>query len=159
MPLNPTLPSRANLLVPKMTSDERALVEAQLLATNINISRYMAAISLAVAPLLFIIDVQRWQTGRFDESLLYWLLASLHAVLVLSAVPGLALWMPDKVGQSLLAVSGRIHLVALTSSLAAMGILGIAERGGLVLLAIALLCTNLVYQINFRERLCFNLAC
>lgn len=157
MILESILPARATSSGSHISPEDIAHLDARLGSTNINISRYLAVISLALAPLLVMIDVHRWQTGRFEETPLYWLLAVLHASLVLSAAPGLVLWMPKKVGQSLLVASGRIHLIVLTSSLAAMGILGIAERGGLVLLAIALLCANLVYQIKLRQRLLFNL--
>jgi diguanylate cyclase (GGDEF)-like protein len=81
----------------------------------------------------------------------------MHGALACSTLPGLLLWwMPKRLDPRVAAIAGRVHLVALTASLLGLGVLGIVERGGLVLMAIALLCTNLVYQLPWLQRLAFN---
>lgn len=146
------------IAAPSISAQEREQLNERLLGTNTNIARYMALISIAIAPLLLIIDIQRWQKGAFTAAPLYWMLAVLHVALVISAAPGLLLWLQNKVAHSTRVIAVKVHLVTLTTSLAGMGILGILERGGLVLVAIALLCTNLVYEISFRQRMMFNLG-
>ena len=141
-----------------ITPAEREYLEAQLLATNYKISRHLAWITLTLTPVLFLIDIQRWQKGLLDTSVLYLALAALHALLVLSAAPGIFLWFPNHASHAKRAFAAKAHLLMVTSSLAGMGILGILERGGLIFVAIALICTNLVYQISFRQRLLFNLG-
>lgn len=139
------------------TPEDLAYGEARRHATNATISRFLTIITLALTPLLLMIDFNRWQSGRFDQSALYWLLACFHACLFLSALPGLALW-TTRCPKRLQATAARAHLVALTFSLAGLGVLGIVERGSLVLLAISLLCTNLVFHITLKDRIRFNLA-
>jgi diguanylate cyclase (GGDEF)-like protein len=141
-----------------ITPAEREHLEAQLLATNDKISRHLAWITLSLTPLLILIDIQRWHKGLFDTSVLYLALAALHAALALSAAPGIVLWFRNHASHAKRAIAAKAHLFMVTSSLAGMGILGILERGGLIFVAIALICTNLVYQISFRQRLLFNLG-
>lgn len=93
-----------------------------------------------------------------DDSPLYWSLAATHGWLILSSLPGLALWMAQRLDDTRRAMACKAHIVALTSALAGLGILGIPERGSLVLFAIALLSANLVFQIRSRQRLWFNLG-
>lgn len=137
------------------TPEDAAYVEARRQEVNATLSRFLAIVTLALVPLLLMIDFNRWQAGRFDESALYWLLAAFHACLLLSALPGMALWVPGYTDR-LKAAAARAHPIALTSSLAGLGILGIVERGSLVLLAISLISTNLVFHITRRDRLRFN---
>jgi hypothetical protein len=66
-------------------------------------------------------------------------------LLVISASPGILLWFPSYASHAKRAIAAKVHLLAATSSLAGMGILGILERGGLTVAAIALICTHLVY--------------
>lgn len=137
---------------------EQQQLRSRVVALNTSISRYLTLITLVLAPLLVSIDIQRWQTGLFHGAPLYWGLAALHVMVVLSALPGLLLWFPHRFTPPRLEVIANLHLFALTSSLAGMGLLGILERGGLVVVAMALLCVNLVYEIPFRQRLWFNLG-
>lgn len=137
--------------------EDIAYGEARRQEVNATISRFMAIITLSLAPFLLMIDFNRWQAGRFDGSALYWLLACFHTTLILSAIPGMALWVP-RYSKQFHAVAARTHLIALTSSLAALGVLGIVERASLVLIAISLISGNLVFHITFRDRIQFNVA-
>jgi diguanylate cyclase (GGDEF)-like protein len=142
----------------RMKPLERQHLRQQVFAINSRISRYLTLITITLTPLLLTIDIQRWNKGLFSENPFYWMLAGLHILLVLSTIPGVFLWLPKRWSSDRLELISGLHLVTLTSSLAGMGALGILERGGLVLVAIALLCVNLVYEIKFRQRLYFNLG-
>jgi hypothetical protein len=49
-----------------ITPAERDYLEVQLLATNYKISRHLALITLALTPVLLLIDIERWHKGLLD---------------------------------------------------------------------------------------------
>jgi diguanylate cyclase (GGDEF)-like protein len=157
--MNLPIPSlnREPELPPHTAREDIAYGEARRLEINTTISRFLTLVTMALAPFLLMIDFNRWQAGRFDESALYWLLAGFHAALLLSALPGLALWAP-RYSTQLKTAAAKAHLFLLTASLAGLGVLGIVERASLVMLAISLICTNLVFHITLRDRIQFNAA-
>lgn len=123
---------------------------------NAVIARAMALPMLGFAALLLWIDLKRADAGLMQASVVYVALAASHAMYALGVLPSLLLWAGHRFSRRLQQEALRLHIAVMSGGLLTMAVLGIIERGGLVMLAVALLVGNLMYQVPLRPRLAFN---
>ena len=123
---------------------------------NAVVARAMALPMLGFAALLLWIDLKRADAGLMEASVVYVALAASHAVYALGVLPSLLLWAGHRFSRSIHREALRLHITVMSGGLLTMAVLGIVERGGLVMLAVALLVGNLMYQVPLRPLLAFN---
>lgn len=125
---------------------------------NAVIARAMALPMLGFAALLLWIDLKRADAGLMEASVVYVAPAASHAVYALGVLPLRLLWAGHRFSRDLQREALRVHIAVMSGGLLIMAVLGIVERGGLVMLAVALLVGNLMYQVPLRPRMAFNAA-
>ena len=123
---------------------------------NAVVARAMALPMLGFAALLLWIDLKRADAGLMEASVVYVALAASHAVYALGVLPSLLLWAGHRFSRNIHREALRLHITVMSGGLLTMAVLGIVERGGLVMLAVALLVGNLMYQVPLRQRVAFN---
>jgi len=143
-------------LLQGLDPEEREVLRARLHESNLTIAKALTAPMLLFAVLLVWIDFKRWSAGLLGTSPLYVALALSHLVYGVGALIALALWGHRHLGRHLQDRALQVHIVVLTGGLLIMAALGILERGGLVMLAVALMVGNLIYQVPLKPRLAFN---
>lgn len=166
MPVVPAKTSRMRLLsqlhegplLEGLNDDERVVVEERRHDSNAVIARFLALPMLLFSGLLVWIDLKRSAAGLMDGSALYVGLAVSHALYVLGVLPSLLLWAGERLSRRGQKWALEAHIAVMSSGLLMMAVLGIIERGGLVLLAVAMLVGNLMYQVPLRPRLAFNIV-
>ena len=136
---------------------EREVLAQRLNSNNQAITVVLGWLTLPIFFLLIYLDFSRYAAGKFADSSLYPLLAILHVVLGLSALPAVMIWWRRRREP---AYSGftqtGLHVALFSGSLLVMGILGILERGSLVVIALALITVNLVFFVPLQWRRVFN---
>lgn len=143
-------------LLAGLDKDEREVVESRQHDSNASIARVLGAPMLLFAVLLAWIDVKRAAAGLLDSSILYIALAFSHAVYALGVVLALLMWAEQRMSRPWRSRVLLAHIVVMSGGLVMMAVLGILERGGLVMLAVALLVGNLMFQVPLLQRLAFN---
>lgn len=163
-------PMRLNFLSEMSALNEKALletagpVERSILSHRLNRSNQTIAIvlgwlSMPLFGLMLVLDYSRLESGRFVQSHLYLALALLHILFGLSTVPALLLWWRQRreVKQASFFWL-NLHVGLFSGSLLLMGLLGILERGSLVVMALALISVNLVFFVPLRWRHAYNVC-
>jgi len=143
-------------LLKEMDESEREVVLDRLHESNAVVARFLALPMLVFAGLLLWISLKRSEAGLLESSWVYTALAFSHAVYALGVLPSLALWAGDRLRKQQQRLALKVHICVMSGGLLLMAVLGILERGGLVLLAVALLVGNLMYQVPLKPRLAFN---
>lgn len=143
-------------LLKEMDESEREAVLGRLHDSNAVVARFLALPMLVFAGLLLWISLKRSEAGLLESSWVYTALAFSHAVYALGVLPSLALWAGDRLRKQQQRLTLKVHICVMSGGLLLMAVLGIIERGGLVLLAVALLVGNLMYQVPLKPRLAFN---
>ena len=150
-------------LLKEMDENEREVALDRLHESNAVVARFLALPMLVFAGLLLWISIKRSEAGLLEGAGVYTALAFSHAVYTLGVLPSLVLWAGDRLRKELQRLALRVHISVMSGGLLLMAVLGIIARGGLVLLAVALLVGNLMYQVPLKPRLAFNavafLAC
>lgn len=145
-------------LLAGLDHDETEVLRSRQHDSNATIAKALAVPMLVFAALLAWIDLKRAAAGLLDGSPLYLALAVSHLVYAIGVVPSLLMWVQHRMSRPWRSRVLMAHIVVLSGSLVMMAVLGIVERGGLVLLAVALLVGNLMYQVRLKPRLAFNLV-
>lgn len=143
-------------LLHELQEDDLIVVNEGRHDNNAVIARAMALPMLGFAALLLWIDLKRADAGLMEGSVVYVALAASHAVYALGVLPSLLLWAGHRFSRDLQREALRLHITVMSGGLLIMAVLGIVERGGLVMLAVALLVGNLMYQVPLRPRMAFN---
>jgi diguanylate cyclase (GGDEF)-like protein len=136
---------------------ERSVLAHRLSRNNLAISVVLGWLTLPIFCLMLVLDYNRMQTGKFDQSALYLALAVMHMTLGLSVLPALAIWWRQRRSPEAVPIHWlRLHIGLFSASLLLMGMLGILERGSLVVTALALISVNLVFFVPLNWRRGFN---
>lgn len=137
---------------------ERSVLAHRLGRNNVAITVVLSWVSLPMFCLLLLLDHERLQAGKFAQSGLYVALGILHLVFGLSVIVALVTWGLQRRSKSEVpAIWPRLHIALMAGSFLVMGLLGILERGSLVVMALALISVNLVFFVPMYWRWGFNL--
>jgi len=136
---------------------ERSVLADRLSRSNVVITVVLGWLSLPFFCLLLVLDYDRLSVGKFAQSELYLALAVLHLVFGLSVISALVTWWLQRRSPHEVPVRwSRLHLALMAGSLMLMGLLGILERGSLVVMALALISFNLVFFVPMYWRWALN---
>ena len=136
--------------------EARAYVAAGRDQTNETLARVLAAASVPFIFVLGWLNLERSAQGKYDELGIFHLIALSHVIVVLSIVPGLALYFLK--GPALRAAAREAHIVLMTGG-ALVAAAGVAvHRTGFVQMGLALIAANLIYQVPLRQRTAFNVV-
>ncbi len=141
--------------------EERRVLLVRGERANESVAPYIALVALVLFPFLLFIDIHRFETRSALPSnvqLLYVFAGASHVLLVLSALPALALRSPRVSGGSPLAGSLlALHLISFISALMILAAVTMIDRGNFLRLSALLMTVNFVYILHWRVRAAVNL--
>lgn len=134
-------------LLDGLPDDERRVLYDRLDNANIVMSRGMAPLMGIFVLLLWLIDLKRSLLGLLQSSVLYQFYAGTHLAYTLGVMLAAWLWLQRHSSRATQRTLLRAHMILMIGSVLLMAMASMYERNSLVILAVALLMANLMYQI------------
>lgn len=143
-------------LLEGLRSDELQMLRDRLDDTNIVVARSMSPVMGMFVFILWFIDFKRAQLGILQTSFLYQFHAGAHVAYAVGVLPSVLFWFGHRIGRQTQRWMLWFHIVVMTGSVLLMALASMYERHGLVLLGVAMLIANLMYQVPRKPRMAFN---
>ena len=142
-------------LLADLSEEEHRSLRLRIAQTNLGLARVLGVLSLVFVGLLAWLNLVRLERGLFAGGGTYVLLLLAHLAFAISLLPLVLLWRKPE-AKAMESPLLDAYMLGFCMSIMGMGILGILERGSLVLTGIGLLAANLLFTLPLRLRLIFN---